>query len=75
MQWANDVPPGVGRVGSNVPGPRLYEPAGKRFQLRDGASPTSRSFSCAFIGPLRSVDILHVCMVAMVAHADVAYMA
>lgn len=45
MQWSNDVPQGPGRPMSNVPGPRLYEPAGKRFQLMNAASPTSRSFS------------------------------
>ncbi|KAK9812036.1 hypothetical protein WJX73_000183 [Symbiochloris irregularis] len=45
--WSNDVAQGPGRPMSNIPGPRLYEPAGKRFQLMNAASPTSRSFSWA----------------------------
>ncbi|KAK9792276.1 hypothetical protein WJX73_006852 [Symbiochloris irregularis] len=42
--WSDDVPQGPGRPTSNIPGPRLYEPGGKRFQLWQGTSPTSRTF-------------------------------
>ena len=47
LQWANDVPQTkVFRAGSSIPGPRFYEPAGKRFQVLQADSPTSRTISC-----------------------------
>lgn len=45
LQWAElREQGGPPRAGVDRPGPRLYEPAGKRFLLLQGDSPTSRVF-------------------------------
>lgn len=47
LQWASLGLRGPPRPGLTKPGPRLYEPAGKRFQLLQGDSNTSRVFQRA----------------------------
>lgn len=44
VQWAETDLQQPARSDVLLPAPRLYEPAGKRFKLLQGDSPTSRVF-------------------------------